>query len=808
MMSLVLTWFAWSAAHASIYIVSNTSDSGGGSLRNAIIGANANTGEDEIYFAIPGSGPHTIWPLSDLPTVTDTVTIDGATQTDYSGIPLIELDGSLTGALTNGLVLSAPACTVRALTINRFTSNGILLTSEADLSSVRSCYIGTDVNGTSDRGNHHHGICVVGAFYAHIGGEDPADRNVISGNDSSGVCLRGLADNTILIGNYIGTNAAGTATLGNTHHGVFLPSAIGTVIGSGISLTAGNLISGNGRCGVYDVGNSYTAVYANMIGTDHTGTADLGNGWHGVDIDGGYHTYIGFGVGGTNLISGNDSCGVVLRNGTALCTVYSNIIGANAATTAPLSNERDGVLVIGSTNNEIGGTGTGERNVISGNSYGGINIIGSSSGTRVHNNYVGVDSAGISGLGNYSYGVRIENSSGNTIGGTTPSDRNIISGNFFDGVRLWATYATGNLITGNYIGTDVTGTVAIPNINGILVATGGSNTIGGSAPGAGNVISGNGYDGIQYSGPGSNNTIMGNFIGTDHTGTVPLGNGNRGIALQGIDNTIGGPNEGDGNMIAFNGSIGVLVASNGTCTGNRILFNSIHSNGGLGIDLGYGGSPDGVTLNDPDDVDVGINDLQNHPVIWVNEPGPPVTIIDVHHNSTPNTTFRFEFFNNELPDPTGFGEGRAFIGWQNAATNASGNLWFGMVFGPPLPPGSWITATATDLSTGNTSEFSQAVCVGAGIELGGQVGEGGVELIWVPIPGANWYVVYGANNNFYFPPLLAYEIALLPGYTFSYSGLPAPADPINNWTYIVIALGPYEQPIANSNRVAEFDFDY
>ncbi len=167
-----------------------------------------------------------------------------------------------------------------------------------------------------------------------------------------------------------------------------------------------------------------------------------------------------------------------------------------------------------------------------------------------------------------------------------------------------------NLVEGNYIGTDVTGTAAIANAGpGVLIKEASSNTIGGPAAGAGNLISGNADDGIFNSNPAStDNLIQGNLIGTKANGTGALGNGNDGIdfssSSSASDNVVGGLLSGEGNVIAFNGARGVFVSGG---TGNAVLSNSIHSNSGLGIDIGDAG----ITPNDDGDVDSGPNNLQN-----------------------------------------------------------------------------------------------------------------------------------------------------------------------------------------------------
>ena len=212
----------------------------------------------------------------------------------------------------------------------------------------------------------------------------------------------------------------------------------------------------------------------------------------------------------------------------------------------------------------------------------------------------------------------------------------------------------GNLIQGNYIGTDITGTAALGNGgSGIQIfetqpATG-VNTVGGTSAAARNVISGNGGSGI--SGGGHGILIQGNFIGTDVNGTGNLGNVASGIDMACVDNnTIGGTAAGAGNVIAFNGVDGVRVvscSSGGVVTGvnNSILGNSIFSNTRLGINL-VGGTEDtfGVTANDPCDADIGANNLQNYPVLTsVTDTGDNVHITGTL-NSTANTTYRVEFF--------------------------------------------------------------------------------------------------------------------------------------------------------------------
>ncbi len=203
-------------------------------------------------------------------------------------------------------------------------------------------------------------------------------------------------------------------------------------------------------------------------------------------------------------------------------------------------------------------------------------------------------------------------------------------------------------------------------------------------------------------------TIQGNKIGTDVTGTLAIPNSVDGISIVsspagGI--TIGGTDPGDGNTIANSGRYGVYVNSGtGPCS---ILGNSIFANGNLGINLN--GAPDGffgpVTANDPGDSDTGPNGLQNNPVLGFAGPAGSQTVVVGSLNSTPNTTFRLEIFANDAADPSGFGEGQTFLGFTNVTTDGAGDAAFTATLPGTVSIGQFVSATATD-PAGNTSEFS------------------------------------------------------------------------------------------------------
>jgi len=277
--------------------------------------------------------------------------------------------------------------------------------------------------------------------------------------------------------------------------------------------------------------------------------------------------------------------------------------------------------------------------------------------------------------------------------------------NRFSGSGIVVT-GNGNIIEGNFIGTNPNGTFAVGNAqDGVFISGGTGNTIGGTTSAASNVISGN-RNGVQIFGVGtSGNQVRGNFIGTNSGETASLGNSVNGVLISGSSgNAIGAAGSASGNTIAFNGAAGVAVAAG---TGNSILSNSIFLNGGLGIDL----FPAGVTPNDPGDGDSGANTLQNFPVLTSASAAGTSTTVQGTLNSTANTTFTLEFFSSQFPNPSGFGEGQNFIGAVIVNTNGAGDASFNPTFAVTVPPGQVITATATNPSN-NTSEFSRAIQVG------------------------------------------------------------------------------------------------
>jgi hypothetical protein len=831
----------------AIFTVTNTADSGPGSLRQAILDANSNAGLDQIDFAIPGTGPFTIQPTSALPAITEAVVIDGYTQSgaitngSCSGIATLQvvIRGVSAGPSANGLTLASSGSTVRGLVINGFGGNGIEISGNSN--NINGNFIGTNATGTAAAANGANGIQITSGTGNIIGGSTPAARNVISGNLFHGISVGSDSSANTIIGNYIGTNASGSAALGNGVDGINLFQSGGNIIGgnatTALGCAPGNLISGNNEDGIGIAGqlSRGNAVQGNLIGTNASGTSDLGNSSVGIEINASAN-----GIGGAtattrNIISGNDGGGVVIGGGNSNL-VQGNYIGTNLAGTAAIRNP-DGIRIdTGADNNQIGNgfedfpffANSGTNVLIRFNLSGTVRTIGAITGLQAGEEILGMD---FRPLNNQLYGLGVNTSTGTarlyTINPTTAVatqvgtssfsvtgtqfgfdfnplvDRIRVVSNTGENLRLnpnnggvtvdpplngATTQADAAAYTNTFVGATGTtlydidinsdalyiqtnpnaGTTAFVGPLGFnatqlsgfdirpadntayaaLIPSGGNTNLytinlstgeasfvanlGGrflralaisdGNSGQANLISGNDV-GVYIAG-GNNNFVRGNFIGTQADGTSDLGNLEAGVYVhepKGSNNSIGGAAVGAGNVIRFNGDgtlIPTLFGEGGVIvfagsTGNNILGNSISENTGLGIDLGENGS-NGVTPNDgPGDLDSGNgNNYQNFPTLVSasNSSGP--TIISGSLVSTGNRAFRIEFFSDTTADPSGNGEGRVFLGSQNITTTAAGTATISFTSPVFVPNGNVVTSTATDLTTGDTSEFSQPVTVG------------------------------------------------------------------------------------------------
>jgi parallel beta-helix repeat protein len=750
----------------------------------------------------PATGVATIAPQSGLPDITNAVTIDGWSQPGFSSTPLIELNGTGAGS-NNGLSIQAASTTVRGLVINRFAGYGIALY-QAPHAWIHGNFIGLDPTGKVGEGNggglsigaSDHVLVGTNAD----GVNDGLERNVISGgsagNPGYGIFLSGCNDVTIqgnylgsdvtgnadianagyagdginaqgtnsqlqiignlisgigmvntvslsgvvIQGNRIGTNAAGTAALGNGG-GIFMDSAVQNVTIGGTGAGMGNLISGNYN-GINTAASNVT-IQGNLIGTNAAGTAAVANSNHGIVVGGSNVLIGGTASGAGNLISGNDDLGIGIGQTSGPISIQGNTIGTDVTGSYALGNAGGGIESAASGGVTIGGASSA-RNLISGNAGDGVD--GGGTGDVIEGNFIGTDVSGTRAVPNgdgFRGGIQL-GGAGETVAG------NLLSGNNGPGILLWNT--SGNTIENNLIGTNLTGNVALPNqgVGVWLLQNDESNQIG--AAGAGNVISGNTLDGIQLAGSDTqNNVLQGNLVGTNAAGMALLGNGAIGIRAYGGNNTIGGAGAGQGNVIGGNGQYGIALAgtgnvvwgnavgtnmgdpqhprgtlhlgnvSGGVAVGNSndqiggvgagedntiayngtdgiqlfsassiaILSNSIHDNGGLGIDLG---NPAG-------------NNGQAAPVLTSVLSGLGITVLTGTVSSAASATVRVEFFANAAGDP----EGRTLVGSASVATDSAGHGSFTTVLSTLLPVGqSLVTATVTDPS-GNTSEFSGGV---------------------------------------------------------------------------------------------------
>jgi hypothetical protein len=325
--------FTLRPALAATLTVINTNDSGAGSLRQAILDANATGAPDVITFNIPGGGVHTITPASPLPTITDPggVVITGYAQPGSSqntlngasnAVILIELNGTNAGAGANGLTFTT-AANVSGLVINRFSGHGILLTGTSTGVNVDGCFIGTDPTGLIAQGNGGDGVRIENSTGGHdvSGSSSLGARNLISANGGNGVSILNSNGNAVRNG-LIGLNAAGTGVLGNQGAGIRIGAPGAPASNNEADTFFGNLIGGNGGDGVIieGAGSANNVIQLSIIGTDLSGTLNLGNAGNGI--------HIGTGVGPTlagetaansrNTIAFNGGAGVLVEPGAGL----------------------------------------------------------------------------------------------------------------------------------------------------------------------------------------------------------------------------------------------------------------------------------------------------------------------------------------------------------------------------------------------------------------------------------------------------------------------------------------------------------
>jgi hypothetical protein len=493
----------------STFVVTNTVDSGPGSLRAAILGANARADHDTIDFNI-ASGIQRIHLQSPLPVITYPVLLDGASQPRFAGSPLIVLDGTLAGPSADGLTIAGGNSTVRGLVIHGFSGSGMVLSGPGG-DVISGNYIGTDVTGTVAFANRERGIYINGSSNNTIGGAGSGSGNVISANKWTGILIDGGSSDAIQ-GNAIGTDISGERPLGNLGCGIRIRNGTNNVIG-GTTFHARNVISANSNSGVFiGVGSVGSVLQGNAIGTDLKGVNPLGNQQRGVEISSASASWIGGTTPGAgNIISANYWSGIVLTAGTFGSIIQHNFIGADATGTHGLANGAMGIRLCACHHNTIGGTAPNAGNVVSANELTGVYIGDRSTSNQVLGNNIGTDASGAFVLANGGRGIQIAGASDNQIGGTVAGSGNTISGNAMSGVLI-EQGSTQNQIQGNFIGTDSTGQKALGNLgSGVRITDSSNNLVGGTTVGSANVISRNAQDGVRLDGDTSGNIIEGNW---------------------------------------------------------------------------------------------------------------------------------------------------------------------------------------------------------------------------------------------------------------------------------------------------------
>jgi len=643
---------------------------------------------------------------------------NGGTQSSFPGLTIQSDDNTIRGLIidgfSTGISISGSAAVgnlIQGDFIGQYVSylNPVLVVTGGPTSIVHG--IGNGV-----------GVDIVGATNNAVGAVSADAHNAISGNKYQGVIIEVGADGNQVTGDLIGVLEQDSTLyyqVGNGAEGVLVMSS-SNVIGGPVAGST-NVISANQTYGIHIEGTGavHNLVEANYIGTDVNGTYLFGQGYpgngqapgnmrDGIFIDDAPDNQIGA-VGGTdgvgnvggNVISLNFGAGVLISGTSATGNVIlGNVIGTGLDGARPLGNAEEGVR-IESAGNTVGGVTAGSGNLISGN-LSGVSIVGAdATGNLIAGNFIGTDGTGAYDIGNATEGVLIDSAAGNTVGGTVAAARNLISGNNI-GVLITNTNtiltATSNLVQGNYIGTDVTGTLALGNSQqGVEIDSVPANTIGGSSSGAGNLISAN-YWGVMITGSSAtNNVLQGNLIGTDVTGKLALGNESDGVVVtnSAASNLIGGIGIGVGNTIAFNVQDGVQISSAGSIS-NAILSNSIFSNGGLGINLVPTGSASGPNM------------LLNSPTLTsATSTSSGLELVGTYTGAAAST-YMIQIFASPSAAPSGIAEGENFLETFSVTTNSTGSVMFTEEIPVFVPPGQFVTATATDTAN-NTSEFSASI---------------------------------------------------------------------------------------------------
>lgn len=674
------------------FLVANANDSGVGSLRQALLDANATKGTDTILFDIGGGGEQTISLLSALPTVIHPVIVDGTSQPGYGGAPLIVLDGTAAGLGANGLHLRAGRSTVKGLAIHSFDGAGILVENKG-ANLIRQNFLGTDASGTVGLGNGGDGLRILSSSNI-IGGTDPSFGNLISANAGNGVWVGNGAKDNFLAANFIGTDVTGVVDLGNAGDGIAVVQAYRTVVaGTFVNLPPfvfKNVISGNEGNGIRVTDANDTVIHANFLGLGADNATPVGNTLSGLLVEGkSQGTIFGGIIPLGNVAAGNFRHGVEIVD-QARGTLLYNTFAGNAAFNAQVAvgNALDGVNVT-----STGGKTRMITNVVSGNLDDGIEISGAARDVVVVQTNIGTNTPGLAQLANGDNGIEIGGTaSAIAIGGFAPSiiPQNVISGNLNHGIAILDSARDISIIN-SHVGPNASGSDVIGNGgDGIFVGGLARNvTIGGPISRAGNLISGNTGHGIHLTDQVEFVRIAANKIGSDKQGFGPMPNGGSGVFINGASRTtIGGTGKAEGNSIVYNFGGGVDIAAG---LRNTLRGNSIHLNVGFAVRLQPGANDDILA-----------------PTNLAASGGPRGVTLTGTVVGAPNAVYIVELFNSVGPDPMGIGEGQFSMGTVRVRTDANGEATFSFTGRPASASQRFFSTNVTD-GLGNTSEFAPSV---------------------------------------------------------------------------------------------------
>ncbi len=499
------------------------------------------------------------------------ITLEGLKLgSDSMNSPLmLEVSGEQVGGV--GLQVFAQNVRLNHVVLNRFDV-GIQVEVSGQI-TLRDSMLGTNFTGKQAFPNRI-GL-LIRSSDNQIGGLNPGEGNIISGNSQTGILLEGSsASHNTIVRNEIGSDSI--EGLGNGDQGILIMDAGENSIGASFSDSGRNHISGNAGAGIRIQGEQAkdNIIVKNLIGAEG-GNVSFGNEGSGVLIHDAPHTQIL-----ENVISGNGEHGIEITGfSSSGILIQKNKIGTDEDGAVAIGNGLDGIKLVNVSSIQIGGDSSEQGNVISGNTYSGIFMDGVFTDNLIQGNRIGTDRDGVFSLGNGAYGIRIQSSGSSQIGGVNPGTGNLISSNGQSGIFLEESGAGSNKILGNFIGTDATGEVALGNAaHGVEILLGSFNEVGGEDPGAGNLISGNHLSGILvYGDSASANEIQGNIIGLNVSGEQALGNGTHGIHLLRIighphwgtqdigpsGTLIGGVSASARNYISANGQTGILLEGKG-----------------------------------------------------------------------------------------------------------------------------------------------------------------------------------------------------------------------------------------------------